>query len=304
MRSAGFLFSRRWVAFAAAVVLVAAATWWLGTWQFGRLEDRRASNAVIRANETLPPAPAGEVLAGGVEDGEQWRQVAATGRYDPSRTTIVRYRTSDDGESGVRVVVPLETASGTLIAVDRGWMPAVDGNAPPTMAPAPPAGEVTVTGWARTDADGSSTAVEPADGGFTTRAISGEALGAAWAAETYPAFVVLESEDPPPAQSLAPASLPDLGEGPHFFYGLQWWFFGLLALGGFGYLAYDEWRRTATRRQGAPADDSGIDVGPLAPGPGAWRPRSERASRKAARRAAIDAGLAKARAEKAAARKR
>ena len=25
--------------------------------------------------------------------------------------------------------------------------------------------------------------------------------------------------------------LPELDNGPHFFYGLQWWFFGLLALG-------------------------------------------------------------------------
>ena len=35
---------------------------------------------------------------------------------------------------------------------------------------------------------------------------------------------------------LEPAELPDLGNGPHFFYGLQWWFFGLLAIFGFGYL--------------------------------------------------------------------
>lgn len=302
VRSFGFFFSRRWIAFAVAVLLIAWATWWLGTWQFGRLDDRRASNAVIRANETLQPAPADEVLAGGVDDSEQWRQIVATGRYDASRTTIVRYRTSDDGESGVRVVVPLETAAGTLIAVDRGWMPAVDGNAPPTDAPAPPAGEVTVTGWARTDADGSSTSVETAAGGFTTRAISGDALGAAWGAATYPAFVVLETEDPTPATSLAPSSLPDLGEGPHFFYGLQWWFFGLLALSGFGYLAYDEWRR-ATGRAPAPADGPGGDS--RLAGDGATPPRqvSERAARKAARRAAIEAGLAKARAEKAAAKR-
>ncbi len=36
------------------------------------------------------------------------------------------------------------------------------------------------------------------------------------------------------------AELPDLGNGPHFFYGLQWWFFGVLAVFGFFYLAYDE----------------------------------------------------------------
>ena len=46
--------------------------------------------------------------------------------------------------------------------------------------------------------------------------------------------------------------MPDLGEGPHFFYGLQWWFFGLLAVFGFCYLAYDEWRGGAGRRRTGP----------------------------------------------------
>ena len=48
--------------------------------------------------------------------------------------------------------------------------------------------------------------------------------------------------------------LPDLGNGPHFFYGLQWWFFGLLAVFGFGYLAWDERRRM--RRGQAPGKAS------------------------------------------------
>jgi cytochrome oxidase assembly protein ShyY1 len=36
------------------------------------------------------------------------------------------------------------------------------------------------------------------------------------------------------------AERPDLSNGPHFFYGLQWWFFAALAVFGFGYLAWDE----------------------------------------------------------------
>ena len=60
--------------------------------------------------------------------------------------------------------------------------------------------------------------------------------------------------------------LPDLGEGPHFFYGLQWWFFGLLAVGGFLYLAYDEWRgrpRTArTRAAGRGRGQSDLSIPP------------------------------------------
>jgi len=35
----------------------------------------------------------------------------------------------------------------------------------------------------------------------------------------------------------------DTSNGPHFFYGLQWWFFGALAVFGFFYLLWDEFRR-------------------------------------------------------------
>jgi hypothetical protein len=72
------------------------------------------------------------------------------------------------------------------------------------------------------------------------RAISSTAVGDALDLEVYGGFVELLSEDPEPAESLERAEEPDTGEGPHFFYGLQWWFFGLLAVGGCGYLAWDE----------------------------------------------------------------
>jgi cytochrome oxidase assembly protein ShyY1 len=68
----------------------------------------------------------------------------------------------------------------------------------------------------------------------------------------YGGWLAVHSEDPKPAQALDPLSLPDLGNGPHFFYGLQWWFFGLLASGGFGYLAWDERRKLVAGQSQSP----------------------------------------------------
>ena len=239
MRSFRFLLSRRWLLLALAIALVAVATWWLGEWQFSRLDDRKERNAVVRANEDKPPAPVADVLAPGdeVADDEEWRQVTATGTYADEDTVIVRYRTRD-GASGVDVVVPLVTADGTALLVDRGWMASDNRGTDVPDVPAPPAGEVTVTGWVRSDGSGSSTEVHDQ----STRAISSERIGEALDRELYGGFVELRSEDPEPAESLEPVELPELDNGPHFFYGLQWWFFGVLAIGGFGYLAYDEWR--------------------------------------------------------------
>ena len=108
-----------------------------------------------------------------------------------------------------------------------------------------------MTGWVRRDGTGSSTAVS--DG--STRAISSDRIGEALDREVYDGFVDLRSEDPEPADALEPAELPDLDNGPHFFYGLQWWFFGVLALFGFGYLAWDERRGPRARRRTAAASE-------------------------------------------------
>lgn len=233
-----FLLSRRWLLFFLVIVVLGYGTWWLGEWQFGRLDDKRDRNAVIEANAHEDPVPVGDVLAPGepVAETEEYTVVEATGTYEVDDTLIVRYRTRD-GAQGVDVVVPLVTDDGTALVVDRGWL-AYDG--PPADAidevPAPPADEVTLTAWVRADGEGGST--EVSDGGM--RAISSTAVGDALDLEVYGGFVELLSEDPAPAESLEPAEEPDTGEGPHFFYGLQWWFFGLLAVGGCGYLAWDE----------------------------------------------------------------
>ncbi|GAA4716900.1 SURF1 family protein [Nocardioides conyzicola] len=225
--------------FAAIVVLLCYAAWWLGEWQFHRLDDRKASNAVVRANEDRDPARVGDVLAPGrpVAEDDEWRQVTATGTYDADQTVIVRYRTRD-GASGIDVVVPLVTADGATLLVDRGWMAADNEGASPSDVPAPPAGEVTVEGWVRADASGDSTDVTD----HSTRSISSETIGKAIDQDVYGGFVMVDTEDGQPAADLEPAELPELDNGPHFFYGLQWWFFGLLAFFGFGYLAWDEWR--------------------------------------------------------------
>jgi cytochrome oxidase assembly protein ShyY1 len=233
-----FLVSRRWLLFFLAVIVLAYGTWWLGEWQFGRLDDRQARNAVIEENAHDDPVPVGDVLARDepVAEDEEYTVVEATGTYDVDDALIVRYRTRD-GSPGVDVVVPLVTADGTALIVDRGWVATDDPHFDaPEDAPAPPAGEVTVTGWVRADGEGGSTDVS--DGGM--RAISSAAIGDALDREVYGGFVEMLSEDPAPAESLEPPEEPDTGEGPHFFYGLQWWFFGVLALGGFGYLAWDE----------------------------------------------------------------
>lgn len=253
MRSFRFLLSRRWALFAVAVAVLVYGTWWLGEWQFGRLHDKRQSNEIIRTNEHASPAPVGDVLAVGreVDDRDEWRRVTATGTYDTSHTVVWRYRTDDHGTAGIDVVVPLVTADGTALLVDRGWMASPDQDDHPESIPAPPSGTVTVTGWVRVDATGDSTRVDEVSGGLLgTRAVSSTTIGPRIGHPVYDGFVNLESEDPAPTTTLQQVDLPELNDGPHLFYGIQWWFFGALAIFGFFYLMYDE-RRSTLRAEAA-----------------------------------------------------
>jgi len=193
-----------------------------------------------------------QVLRHGVDppDSAQYAVVSATGTYDPSKTVIVRYQTRD-GNAGVDVVVPLMTDSGTALLVDRGWFATSNqGLTDASQVPAPPSGQVTVTGWVRQNAGGSSAEVVNA----SARAISSTQIEPAIGVPTYGGFVQLLSETPKPATPLTKADPPDLSNGPHFFYALQWWFFGILALFGYGYLVWEEVTgRAALRRAQQPA---------------------------------------------------
>lgn len=274
MRSYRFLFSRRWVLFAIVVVLLTYAAWWLGEWQFGRLHDRKADNSIISTNEAKDPAPVADVLATDrpAVDEDEWRLITATGTYATDQTVIVRYRSSDDGEPGVDVVVPLVTDDGTAVVVDRGFLPIAARSADIGDVPAAPSGEVTVTGWVRLDGTGDSTDV---DDDLSTRAISSERIGEATGLPVYRGFVNLKTENDQPPSGLALPELPELNNGPHFFYGLQWWFFGLLAVFGFGYLAYDERKRGPRGERLAVAQAGGAPT-PSHPAPKVRKPKKVR----------------------------
>ncbi|MBV9831062.1 MAG: SURF1 family protein, partial [Marmoricola sp.] len=170
---------------------------------------------------------------------DEWRRVTVHGTWDAQHTVVLKYQTRDSGP-GVDVVTPLVTANGTAVLVDRGWLASENSGTTRPKLPPVNAGNVTVTGYVRRDATGGSTRV--AD--LSTRAISSLTIGHVLPYPVYRGFLDVAEQSPPPRAHLGATELPDhTGDGPHFFYGLQWWFFGVLAVFGFFYLAWDEFRR-------------------------------------------------------------
>lgn len=238
----GFLLTRRWLLFFLAVVLMAWGATWLGQWQFRRLQEKRHDNHVIAANLAAAPMPVTALMRAGRPPGPaiEWRRVTAHGRWDDRHSIVVKYQTSAAGAPGVDIATPLVTGDGTAVLVDRGWMSTANNGAIRPKLPPVNGGEVTVTGWVRQNATGDAALVDQ----LSTRALSSATVSKVVPYKLYAGVVDLAEQSPPPVHALGRIELPDdTSDGPHFFYGLQWWFFGVLAVIGFLYLAYDEWKR-------------------------------------------------------------
>ncbi|WP_183407650.1 SURF1 family protein [Nocardioides marmoriginsengisoli] len=253
-----FLFTRRWVLFALTVAALAWLATVLGQWQFHRLDDRKAENSLVARNLDQAPAPIDSLLKPSepAPGKHEWRKVVVHGTWDDENTIVLKYQTRDGGP-GVDVLTPLRTADGTGVLVDRGWMQTDNVGSERPELPAASTGTVTVIGWIRVDATGRATAVND----LATRAVSSRAVAKILDYPLYGGFLDLHTESPEPATKLAEIELPDdTSNGPHFFYGLQWWFFAALAIFGFGYLAFDEARQARRQREASEgAEHAAVD---------------------------------------------
>ncbi|MCW2831852.1 MAG: hypothetical protein JWP31_2544 [Aeromicrobium sp.] len=256
-----FLLSARWIGFLLFVVVLAAVCTRLGFWQMHKLDLRLDRNDVITKHFDADPVPLDQALPAGAEVDRtlEWTRVTAVGTYDAQRELTVKFATRD-GAPGVDVVTPLVLDDGRGLLVDRGWIE-TDNTVEKPDIPAPPTGEVTVTGWLRQDNGAGGSAVRPSGGQI--RAISSEALASSMPYDLSDGYLNLQDGTPTPSADLAAEPKPELGQGPHFFYALQWWFFALLAVIGYVWFARAEAkeRRNPSRIDGfAAAQRSPVDA--------------------------------------------
>lgn len=247
-----FLLTPRWLGLAVVAVVLAGVGLQLGSWQFDRRDERISGNARVEANLSAPVtslASLGLTDTDMVDDGSQWRAVTVTGSYDDDGQLIVRNQSRDEGP-GVGVLTPLRSEDGSAVLVERGWVGTSAGAIGVADVQPPPDGQVTVTGWLRADSAADSTATEPVDG--TVRAVASDRIAESLGYPLLPGYVALIDQVPAPDGDLVGPERPDLGQGPHFFYGLQWWFFGLLAPVGYAWFAYVEAHPRSRDRRSQP----------------------------------------------------
>jgi cytochrome oxidase assembly protein ShyY1 len=133
--------TRRWLGFTAVVIVAIVAFGLLSAWQWSRAEQHRNERIALDSALSTEAAP----LTGEVPE---WSPVTVTGVYDSVAQVVVRKRPLN-ATNGFWVMTPLATDDGRTAWVNRGWIP-VGGDALGTPdLPPPPAGTVTVSGYAR-----------------------------------------------------------------------------------------------------------------------------------------------------------
>ncbi|GAB2673752.1 SURF1 family cytochrome oxidase biogenesis protein [Thalassiella azotivora] len=267
-----FLLSWRWLGALLLALAVAAGCVALGSWQWDRREQRLERNALVTGNYDREPVPLDAALspAGDLPEGTEWTPVALTGRYLAEDGVLLRNRPLD-GRPGYHQLVPLRTRDGAVVLVDRGWLPTGQTGERPEAVPAPPTGEVRLVARMR-PAEPDSGRGAPAGQVQSITPSLVQLAGAERQDLLTSAYAVLGSEEPRPGDAPRLLPRPQVEEGPHLSYALQWFVFALGALGGFVVVV----RRSAHDEQGQPAGPPGR-AGPAAAaapaGPGRARRR-------------------------------
>jgi surfeit locus 1 family protein len=239
------LFTRRWIVLTVLVLVAVVTMVALGFWQLRRLHSVREDNARVRARLAQPVEPLQFVLGPGASPSSvTYRRVSVTGRYDRVSEILLRNR-SLNGEPGSHELTPLRMADGRGVVVDRGWIP-VDLTAEQEEQTRPVLEPVTVVG-VLFPSERKSVFVPsiPPEGRVTTiPRVDVARIGKQLEYPVVPLYLRLERQTPPQAGELpVPPGQPDLSEGPHLSYAIQWFLFATVATGTYVALMRRERRR-------------------------------------------------------------
>lgn len=199
-----FLLTPRWWGINVFVLLAIPFCVFMGSWQLSRFEDRvqdhRDATEQAAAGSTQPARPLADLLP--VDKATSGKRATATGRYGEQLLVPDREL---DGRNGYYVLTLLRTDSGKALPVVRGWLP---GAADPARAPAPPAGEVTVTGALQASETPGDNGVSAASGlpSGQTAAISSASLVNLVPYRLYDAWITLDEGDS--GMTAVPATAP------------------------------------------------------------------------------------------------
>ena len=199
---------------------------WGSQWQYHRGVDRHARNAVIQDRIAQSPIELKSV-SGALADFE-WQTVSVEGIFDNEKQILLRNR-YNDGKYGYEVLTLFKSTANKSFWVDRGWVQAGATATTPPVVTEVPTSQVSITGRLRLDSSlprGSFFALPGKGEGLVSE------LNAQSQLNTEKFYIDLLSGSEPSLTPDVTAQLPELSDGPHMAYALQWIFFAGLVIYG------------------------------------------------------------------------
>ena len=234
--------SPRWLGYLGLAVVFGIITSLFGLWQWDRRGEAVAEIERVEANYDAQPVSFEQLLPPGEQwsDDLRWRPVVVEGSYLTEHTVLVRTRPRL-GAVGFEVLVPFRDQSGTVVLINRGWIPTGETRDEPDAIPVPPEGFITV--------EARAFAGEPTIPGRSAPSGQVATIHLPTLAEmTVPtleqrAYLALSDESPRTSPMPLLLNRPAPDEGPHLSYTFQWFLFGILGFIAWGYLLRDDYRR-------------------------------------------------------------
>lgn len=238
-----FLLQPKWLAITALCILLLPGFKALSDWQWHRLETRQAYNTTIQANVAETPVALTELVT---IDGNGystlpnsvWRPVQVTGTWDTENEVLVRKK-SMESDAGFWVVTPFTSVDGFVIMVNRGWIAAGDSAVESPIVPSAPTGQVNIAGRIREVVARSKPQPTDLPPGQVDTLIPIEIVPNGNAVtDIY--LEMTASEPASRSEEIREMPAPEVTEGPHRSYALQWIFFAIMTVIGWLVLVRNE----------------------------------------------------------------
>ena len=215
----------------------------LSNWQWHRLSDRQIYNVQIQEQIDKAPVLIEEVVtttgdAKVVPDHSQWRTVEMTGVWLQSDQVLVRKK-SLESDLGLWVVTPLKLTDGTIVMVNRGWTAAANSAVDSPVVADVPTGTIEVLGRLREVIPRTKPGPTDLPAGQVDRIIPLEIVDSP---ETLTNAYVEMTASRPESKSADIRTLPapEVTEGAHRSYAIQWMFFEIMTVIGWIILVRNE----------------------------------------------------------------
>jgi cytochrome oxidase assembly protein ShyY1 len=220
-----FLFRPKWIGFHLLCVFGVVLMVNLSLWQFHRLDARKTFNSEVRERSSLTVV---DVSTLDTSDplAVEWRPAGVKGTYLADEQVLILNR-SQGGIAGMNVLTPLLLADGRAIMINRGFI-ALSATPPPA-----PTGTVEIVGTLRASEERTTGQATEASGELTEFfRLDINRLQQQIDPELIPVALVAERSQPADSSVLAPISPPELSEGPHLSYAIQWLIFSTAVIVG------------------------------------------------------------------------